>query len=247
MMDFEGEACLALWNGIEGRREAEYNVWHAREHVPQRLTVPGMRSARRYRKVIGPLADYLTLYDAAELKVFETDTYRRLLEHPTPWSRSMRPSFRGFFRLCCRRIVSHGGGLGTAVAAGVLGEIDFSDRGTGQELKQLLHEHCLTAVHLLQRDRNVAEAPFSIDREVSNLPDAGALLLESFDEDCLRETLGVVSDSLLDMGFGTFLSTATLYRLVSALDRGSLAKGLPFQAAGHMFRPDHADDSNPQP
>jgi hypothetical protein len=41
-------AILALWNDYPSGLAEEYEAWHTFEHVPERLTVPGMRAARRY-------------------------------------------------------------------------------------------------------------------------------------------------------------------------------------------------------
>jgi hypothetical protein len=41
-------AILALWNDYPAAMAEEYEAWHTFEHVPERLTVPGMRAARRY-------------------------------------------------------------------------------------------------------------------------------------------------------------------------------------------------------
>ena len=46
-MALAGTAFLALFNDFELDRELEYNEWHSREHVPARLTVPGITRARR--------------------------------------------------------------------------------------------------------------------------------------------------------------------------------------------------------
>ena len=40
---------LAVWNDIAAEDEAEFNAWYVEEHVPERLGVPGILSARRYR------------------------------------------------------------------------------------------------------------------------------------------------------------------------------------------------------
>src|SRR5256885_14231528 len=42
-------AFLALWNGLD-RSDAreEYEAWHAMEHVPERVGLPGFLWARRY-------------------------------------------------------------------------------------------------------------------------------------------------------------------------------------------------------
>ena len=107
---------LALWNDIEPGREAEYDRWHAREHVPERVSAPLFRSGRRYVDRAHATHRYFTLYDVAEMVAFDTPEYRDLLQNPTPWSASMRPSFRNFLRAPCRLVGDAGVGLGAALA-----------------------------------------------------------------------------------------------------------------------------------
>lgn len=102
-------ALLALWNDVDPAREAEYEQWHAREHVPERLTVPGMLWALRLRAVgAGTLPRYLTLYGLRDQGVLESAPYRRLLAEPTPASRSMRPALRHIARWVCRLDLEEG-------------------------------------------------------------------------------------------------------------------------------------------
>jgi len=113
-MALTGAAFLALWNDIDDAREAEYDLWHTVEHVPQRVGLPGFISGRRYRAT-GGTARYFTLYDVTASAVFESPHYLALINEPTPWSRSMRPSFRNVVRAVCRTQRSSGQGVGGAL------------------------------------------------------------------------------------------------------------------------------------
>ncbi|WP_309086174.1 DUF4286 family protein [Chelativorans sp.] len=237
MMGFRGTAFIALWNGVDPERAAEYNIWHTREHVPERLSVPGMCSARRYRRLQGPLHEYFTLYDLEDTGVLASEAYRHLLENPTEWSRSMRPSFRGFFRLCCTREASYGGGLGSILAAMVFGE-DVNpttpDLQTG--LRGFLEEPSVIAVHLLERDPSVPPVPFTVGGETPALPEAGAILFESFDAEAFKAGLPGLVDRLNGMRLSEAATTLTVYQLASALDRESLAKQHLCSANGRLGR-----------
>ena len=92
-MSLKGTAFLALWNDIAAARDAEYNLWHTREHVPERVSAQGFHGARRYVNRDHAYHRYFTLYDVATLDAFASTEYRDLLENPTPWSQSMRPDF----------------------------------------------------------------------------------------------------------------------------------------------------------
>lgn len=96
-------ALLALWNDVTPAREDEYNDWHAYEHVPERLTMPGFVWAQRWRAVEpeGPGPRYLTLYGLTSLDALETPEYKHLLANPTPWSQRMRPHLLHLSRWTC--------------------------------------------------------------------------------------------------------------------------------------------------
>ncbi len=103
MMASVATALLALWNDVTPAREDEYNDWHAHEHVPERLTMPGFVWAQRWRAAddVGPGPRYLTLYGLTGLDALETDEYQRLLAGPTPWSQRMRPHLLHLSRWAC--------------------------------------------------------------------------------------------------------------------------------------------------
>ncbi|GHC97366.1 hypothetical protein GCM10007320_52040 [Pseudorhodoferax aquiterrae] len=109
----EAAALLALWNGVDPAHAAEYERWHAEEHVPERLTVPGMQWARRYAALWPqPGPRYLTLYGLRDARVLEEDAYQRLLREPTPWSARMRPFLCDISRWVCRLAAPHAGPQG---------------------------------------------------------------------------------------------------------------------------------------
>lgn len=186
----EGQGLLALWNGVDPGRRAEYDLWHTREHVPERVAVPGMLSARRYVGGDGPLPPYLTLYDLQGLDVLGSPPYRKLLERPTAWSSSMRPSFRAFLRLACRKLAGVGGGIGGAVMATTLGLAEGADlAGAAGELPGVLSGAlaipAVTAAHIAIVAPEIPSVPFTIGGEMPDYPRDAVLLLEGYDREAL--------------------------------------------------------------
>jgi hypothetical protein len=116
-MALAGSAFLALWNDIARARESEFDQWHTREHVPERVAVTGFRGARRYVNRSRGRHRYFTLYDVADLAVFDSPEYRDVVLNPTPWSAAMRPDFANFLRAPCTIAVTEGDGIGAALAA----------------------------------------------------------------------------------------------------------------------------------
>lgn len=114
-------ALLALWNDVDPAADAAYNDWHAREHVPERCTVPGIFWGRRYGLLGGSgMPRYLTLYGLREPAVLDSAPYQRLLREPTPASRAMRPALRNVTRWVCRLIVDDATACGEDLALRLL-------------------------------------------------------------------------------------------------------------------------------
>jgi hypothetical protein len=101
------DAVLGVWGDVEAKAEPEFNEWYHREHVPQRVGMPGWRSGRRYKRVDRGRYRYVALYELDSLACFDDPVYRDVLDRPTEWTRRMMPSFRNFVRASCRvRFVS---------------------------------------------------------------------------------------------------------------------------------------------
>ena len=103
-------AFLALWNDVDPARDAEYNIWHTYEHVPERVGVAGIVAGRRYHARERRDQRYFTRYDLDSLTALNGPAYADVVENPTPWSRSMRPSLRNFFRQPCSVVARLGAG-----------------------------------------------------------------------------------------------------------------------------------------
>lgn len=146
-------AVLALWNDVTPEMDAGYNAWHANEHVPERLTVPGMLWGRRYRCVDDAAAPrYLTIYGMRDAQVLESEAYRLLLSRPTPMSARMRPHLRNVSRWVCEVREA----LGFAVAAARLAVWTFDAEAAARSRAS----GCAPRTHdLLLAQRSIDAAP----------------------------------------------------------------------------------------
>jgi hypothetical protein len=223
-MTLRGSALIALWNDRSEHR-LDYDVWHTREHVPQRLSVPGFISARRYSEGSGPLPSYFTLYTLTQIGVLSSEAYRRLLEEPTPWSRSMRPDFARFLRLPCTLRTSRGGGLGGWMMA-ALAHHAGPVPGIDAVLAQLMSLAGVTAVHYATVDRESPGVPFTIQNQQADAD--GVLIVEGYKSDLLTAAQPQVDASLAST---LRLSEHTLYKLAFALEAGEreLVEQLPHE------------------
>lgn len=103
-----GRAVLAVWFGVAPADEDELNRWYPRQHLPERLSVPGFLRGRRYA-VAGEGPPYFTLYETADAGVLSSAPYLERLNAPTEWTRRVLPTFRDMVRNVYRALGAAGG------------------------------------------------------------------------------------------------------------------------------------------
>jgi hypothetical protein len=109
-MSLLGNGALVIWHDIATGCEGDYNEWHSKEHMLERVGVPGFRRGHRYRALSGS-PGYLNLYEVDTLATLTSQPYLERLNHPTPWSRKAMGYFRNNNRTLCRVVASRGNGI----------------------------------------------------------------------------------------------------------------------------------------
>lgn len=110
-MSLLGDAVVAIWNDITPEGRANFIDWHNREHIPERVAIPGFYRGRRYVAEHGD-PEYFTLYEARDTQVLVGEAYLERLNNPTPWTKSSTADFRNTLRGVCTRSYSTGSGEG---------------------------------------------------------------------------------------------------------------------------------------
>ena len=86
------------------RMQEEFNAWYDDEHLPERLDVPGCRSARRWVADGKPgEGKYLATYELESAGVLQSDAYLRRLNNPTPWTKRCLKACVVFRRWACEQ------------------------------------------------------------------------------------------------------------------------------------------------
>ena len=119
-------AAMLLSFDIAEPAQCEHDDWHSHEHLPERLAIPGFVRGSRWRALAGAPA-YFVMYEVTELGVLSSPAYIERLNHPTPWTTKMMPSYRGMRRGLCEIVARCGHGLG---AFGLLLRFDVRAQGT---------------------------------------------------------------------------------------------------------------------
>ena len=140
-MSLRGRGALAIWHDLAPEAERDFVEWHNREHIPERVGVPGFLRGRRYRAVEAE-PRWFVFYETESLAVLSSPAYLARLNDPTPWTRRQMPAFRNVARAICAVHASTGAGVGghaLTVRADAAPERE-------EELRRWLTAECLPAV-----------------------------------------------------------------------------------------------------
>ena len=132
----------------------DYEAWYQQDHVPDRLSIPGFLYARRYRRLNGPRAEFLTFYETATPQVLCSAPYLKRLAEPTDWTARIMAHFRTMSRSICRVALDEG----QAGAGGVLALIAHQAApaaGLEAQLVAVSSQAGVTRVRLWRADPSV--------------------------------------------------------------------------------------------
>jgi hypothetical protein len=154
-----GKGMLLTSMDVDAADEAEFNRWYDREHLEERVAIPGFLEARRY---VAHQASpkYLSLYSTAEFAVLDSPAYRAALANQTEWSKANINRFKNMIRGVARITISRGTGRGA-----VLGIIRLRPDVTVKDtLRAALHDRLdprdrdgIISMHLMENDRALSK------------------------------------------------------------------------------------------
>jgi len=76
---------LAFSHDVTPGSEPDWTEWHDREHIPERLSIPGFLRLRRY-VALGAGPRFFYFYETESLDVLQSPAYLERLSKPTPWT-----------------------------------------------------------------------------------------------------------------------------------------------------------------
>jgi hypothetical protein len=185
---------LAVWNDIAAEDEAEFNAWYVEEHIPERLGIPGILSARRYRDAAVPLS-YAAIYDTESTATLASPAYLERLANPTARTRAIMPRFRNMTRAAC----DIGADFGALRSPGaVLATIELAAAPAQEALRVLEDNGAIGRVRLAIPDAKATQVP-NPEAKMRAAPDrlpAPFVLLEGHDEAALRAAAARLEQAL---------------------------------------------------
>ena len=100
-MPLHGKGMLIVFSEVKARDERDFNEWYNREHIDERVNLPGFHRARRYVAVRGS-PKYLAIYECDTVGDLATPGYLALLANQTPWTQAVMARFTQFNRMTLR-------------------------------------------------------------------------------------------------------------------------------------------------
>ena len=222
-MPLSGQAMLINFMNIDPAGEGDFNRWYDKEHLAERVAIPGFLEARRY--VAADAAQkYLGIYTTETFDVLDSAQYRERLANQTPWSQKNLARFRDATRACARVTASRGEGRGAALALLRLrpgGEDPAALRAeiTGR-IDAALDLDGVLSIHLIESDPGLSVP-------LTDSPDAAAGAADWYvlvDATCVEALAPAIEALALDqVGAGRLGAVSTgLYRLLWDLSKAEL-------------------------
>ncbi|NQW08358.1 MAG: hypothetical protein HQ481_00555 [Alphaproteobacteria bacterium] len=110
-MGLLGTGMLLTFTEVADVDEEEFNEWYNREHIDERVFMPGFKRARRYLAAdTQTKVKYFASYETEKVTDLSDPEYMKLLGDQSPWSKKVMATFTYFDRLTltCTVDLCHG-------------------------------------------------------------------------------------------------------------------------------------------
>lgn len=181
-MSLLGQGAVAIWHDIVPEGRADFYAWHGREHMPERVDIPGFRRGRRYIAIDAGL-EFFNLYETDSPAVLTGEAYQARLNDPTIWTKSISRHFRRVARSLCRVALTGGSAQGGLMATWrcQTAEQEPSRVETALigHMRAICPNDCVAGAHLLMADTAasaIVNAEEKARGERNAVPDAVILL-----------------------------------------------------------------------
>lgn len=216
-MSLAGLGAVAIWHDLLPEAKDNFYEWHNREHMPERVGIPGFLRGRRYVAVQGA-PEFFNLYEADSPEVLSGPDYLSRLNNPTPWTRESVQAFRHVSRSICRVEYTSGVGQGGMIATL---RFDVNEQARTKlllALRQSVLPACLdqkgiVGAHLCLADvaGSQVETAEKKARAAATLVPTWVVLLEGFNASVLGRAAQALQHALPELGADT--SDMSVYQL----------------------------------
>lgn len=143
---------LFIWTDIESEHEEDFNRWYDREHMNERVAIPGFQWARRYRSVSDDARRYLAIYRTQDIDVFHSDVYQKAFQNQTEWSQSNFGRMNNTKRRVMKVPMEAGFGAGAAVGLVMLDDPTLNQASLQGLLSDIEDQDGIIRIHCLEPD-----------------------------------------------------------------------------------------------
>jgi hypothetical protein len=198
---------LVVWTDVDPAYDEDFNRWYDREHMGERVGIPGFVWARRYRAVSGQ-RPYLALYRTRSLAIFHSVPYQKAFQNQTSWSLTNFTRMRDTVRRVGTVEVDMGVGTGGALGVVHLPKLlDAAGTATVRDkMTESLASDGVLSGHVFTPDAALS-TPLSASGPVTP-PSDTLVFVEATNEPAAAAAVRTISDAL-EMP-GAALSTFTL-------------------------------------
>lgn len=106
-----GDGMMITFTQVAADLEDEFNEWYNREHLDERIDLPGFRRARRYEAIDAEIK-YMSTYECEVATDIGSPTYLDVLSRPSGWSKKIMPQFTKWHRMVGRVVADASHGMG---------------------------------------------------------------------------------------------------------------------------------------
>jgi len=214
-MPLAGKGMLLTSMDVDAAHDADFNRWYDREHLEERVAIPGFIEARRYVAEDGA-PKYLSLYSTETFEVLDSPAYRKALANQTEWSKRNIARFKNMIRGVARITISRGTGRGAAL--GIIRIRPAS--GAHETLRDALRNELdprstdrIISMHLIENDPGLSK-PLTANASASDT-DSGAgdwfVLIDATDVTPADLAVRRLTDNL---AFRPMIISSGVYRLL---------------------------------
>jgi len=207
-MGLLGNAVLVNWGGILPDKETNYNEWHSKEHMPERISLPGFLRGYRAVGIDGTEINhkYFMMYEAEKKEIFVSKEYLERLNNPTKWTKETLSSYLSPSRTICSVISTKSIGLGGFILTIRFLDKNIQNQHHVESLKLLTREvtefQGITGMHVLLGDNsygqmNTEEKKHRSSQGKNDQIISQALIIEGLNLTSLKIVLNYLDDKIL--------------------------------------------------
>ena len=225
-----GKGALVIWHDPAPEVESDYNEWHSKEHMYERVGVPGFLRGQRGVAINGA-PKYFNLYEVDEFATLTSRAYLDRLNDPTPWTRHVAPHMHNNSRTLCRVTAS----FGAAVPAFSTMILVSPASGREERLRTWLARDALPGLvgrpgvlgaHLIEGERTASGTDTAEKRLRTSAAEFvdWVILIGGYDSEALA-TVGAaaLSDGALAAHGAAMSQVRGIYRFVHCIAKADLA------------------------